>query len=182
MVTQLSSAGPNEFQSTTWVGIAQSVQRLATGQRSGIESWWGRDFPHPSRPALGPTQPPIRWVPSLYRGVKWPRRGVDHPPHLAPRLKIEQSYTSAPPLGLHCLLQGELNFFLLPYITEVTVNIQLLSGRFQLILWFVVSDQVAARRVRIKSKPLKSHTAVHRNTYHVTNVKFEGAGGWGNSI
>ena len=19
----------------------------------GIESWWGRDFPHPSRPALG---------------------------------------------------------------------------------------------------------------------------------
>jgi hypothetical protein len=23
-----------------------------------IESWWGRDFPHPSRPALEPTQPP----------------------------------------------------------------------------------------------------------------------------
>ena len=25
----------------------------------GIESRWGRDFPHPSRPALEPTQPPI---------------------------------------------------------------------------------------------------------------------------
>ena len=35
----------------------------------GIESRWGRDFPLPTRPALGPTQPPIQWVPgSLSRG------------------------------------------------------------------------------------------------------------------
>jgi hypothetical protein len=26
---------------------------------SGIDSQWGRDFPHSSRPALGPTQPPM---------------------------------------------------------------------------------------------------------------------------
>jgi hypothetical protein len=46
----------------------------------GIESRWGRDFPQPSRPALGPTQLPIQWVPGLSRGVKWPELGIDHAP------------------------------------------------------------------------------------------------------
>jgi hypothetical protein len=43
--------------------IAQSISLGGPG----IESRWERDFPHPSRPTLGPTQPPIQWVPGLVR-------------------------------------------------------------------------------------------------------------------
>jgi hypothetical protein len=47
---------------------------------SGIESRYEINFSHPSRTALGPTQPPIQWVPGLFLGVKRPGRGVDHQP------------------------------------------------------------------------------------------------------
>jgi hypothetical protein len=44
---------------------------IATGywlDGPGIESLWERDFPDPSTPALGSTQPPIQRVPGLSRG------------------------------------------------------------------------------------------------------------------
>ena len=44
-----------------------------------IDSWWGRDFLHPSRPALEPTQPPIEWVSRLSRGLSV--RGVELTTH-----------------------------------------------------------------------------------------------------
>jgi hypothetical protein len=50
-------------------GIAQSVQRLATGWKVWASNpGGGRDFPHLSRPALRPTQPPIQWVLGPSRG------------------------------------------------------------------------------------------------------------------
>jgi hypothetical protein len=36
----------------------------------GIESRCGQDFPHPSRPTLGPTHSSIQWLPVLYSGGK----------------------------------------------------------------------------------------------------------------
>jgi hypothetical protein len=44
----------------------------------GIEFWRGQDFLHPSRPALGPTQPHTMGT-GFLPGVKRPGRGVDHP-------------------------------------------------------------------------------------------------------
>jgi hypothetical protein len=44
---------------------------IATGyglDGPGIETRWGRDFPHLSRPALGPAQTSVRCVPGHYRG------------------------------------------------------------------------------------------------------------------
>jgi hypothetical protein len=43
----------------------------------------------------------------FFPAVKRPGHGVDNPPHLAPKLKKEYSYTSTPPLGLHGLFYGE---------------------------------------------------------------------------
>ena len=60
-----------------------SVVGIATGyglDGPGIESRWRGDFPHLSRPALGPTQPPVKWIPGLSRGVK-SGRGMTLTPH-----------------------------------------------------------------------------------------------------
>jgi hypothetical protein len=72
----------------------------------GVRSPAGaKDFPltSVSRPALGPTQPPVQWVPGvLSPGVKR-GRGVTlttHP-HLVPRSRMSRSYTSSPPKRLH---------------------------------------------------------------------------------
>jgi hypothetical protein len=50
-----------------------SVDGIATDyglDDPGIETRWGRDFPHLSRTALEPTQPPVQWLLSLSWGYR----------------------------------------------------------------------------------------------------------------
>jgi len=65
------------------VGIAIRYELDGTG----IESWWRRDFPNPSRPALGLTQLPIHWIPGALPGLSGRGVALTTHPHLAPRSK-----------------------------------------------------------------------------------------------
>jgi hypothetical protein len=88
-----------------WAGwLSQYSVRLRAGRPGDWGSIPGRGeriFPltSVSRPALGPTQTPIQWVPAVLSAGLKRDRGVTlttHP-HLVPRSKMSRSYTSSPP-------------------------------------------------------------------------------------
>ena len=71
------------------VGIANCYGLVGPG----IECRWGRDLPHPSKPALEPTQLPIQWVPALFpRGVAL----TTHPPSSAEVKERVELYLCSP--------------------------------------------------------------------------------------
>ena len=80
--------------------------------RSGDRIPVGARFSAPVQ--TGPGAHPASYIMGTgsFPGVQRADRSVDHPPHLAPRLKKECSYTSTPHLGLRGLLQGELHHFI----------------------------------------------------------------------
>jgi hypothetical protein len=62
-------------------------------------------FDTASRPALGPTQTPIQWVPGdLSLGVKRPGREADNSPPSTAEAKNGRSYTSNPPICLQSVV------------------------------------------------------------------------------
>jgi hypothetical protein len=71
-----------------------------------VRFWAGeRNFPvaSVSRPALGPTQSPVQWVPGVLSPLLKRGRGValtTHP-YPVPWSRMSRSYTSSPPKRLH---------------------------------------------------------------------------------
>jgi hypothetical protein len=62
----------------------------------GIEYRRERDFPHPSRPALGPTQSPYNRYRVSYPRVNRPGRGADNPPSGAEVEERQELYLCSP--------------------------------------------------------------------------------------
>ena len=60
--------------------VAQSVQRLSYGLDGPGSNPGGDEIFRSSRPALGPIQPPVKWVPGLPGGKIRPGRAADHSP------------------------------------------------------------------------------------------------------
>jgi hypothetical protein len=85
----------------------ESSVRIATPygmDGPGIEYRWGARISAPVQTGPGVHPASYTMDTGSLPGLKRPGRGVDHAPHLEPRLKKEYSYTSTPPLGLRGLL------------------------------------------------------------------------------
>ena len=80
---------------------------------------YGLHFPHLSGPVLGPTQPPVQWLPGLSRGKERQGREADPSPPSSTVVMKGYSYTSTPPVGRaactepQCLYKGDLYLFYL---------------------------------------------------------------------
>ena len=88
------------FQSSNlWPVVRDSIVGTVTRyglDGPGIESQWGRDFPHSSTPVLGPPGPLYNRYRVWFPGVKRPDCRVDHPPPFNAEVKerVEQYFYS----------------------------------------------------------------------------------------
>jgi hypothetical protein len=105
---------------------------LATGWTTGVQGFDSRRglgiflFTTASRKALGPTQPPIQWVPGpLSVGIKRPEREADHSsPSSAEVKEWVELYLHSPntPSWRGAQLKHRYNFTFYPYLSCYSVH------------------------------------------------------------
>jgi hypothetical protein len=84
----------NQCNSISIVTRLQAEQSLIPGRGSEVFFL----LTTTSRWALGPTQPPIQWVPWVpSSGVKWPRCEINHSPPFCAEVKNVWNYIFTPP-------------------------------------------------------------------------------------
>jgi hypothetical protein len=116
-----------------WAGLAQYYS-------AGLRAEWSRIwvtvgagnflFTTTSRPALGPTQPPIEWVPGAHSlGVKRPGHEADHSPPSSAEVKerVEPSSTSRYSFVAWCSVKKRHrnNFTFTFYLSVANFNLRL---------------------------------------------------------
>jgi hypothetical protein len=107
--------------STSWCNSYYNIGVLGFDSRRGLGIFIFTTAM--SRTALGPTQPPIQWVPgALPLGVKRPGREVDHSPPSSAEVKNEWSYTSITPYASMAWWSVKAHGQLYLYITVTTTQ------------------------------------------------------------
>ena len=128
----LTSAGFGTIQSELQTHSGSgSVVGIANGyglDGSAIEFLWGRDFPHLSKPALGPPSPLYNGY-RVFPGAKErPAGDADPSPPSSAVVMKEYSYTSTSRMGRtactepQCLYKGALYLFLQTQTSQQTIN------------------------------------------------------------
>jgi len=82
-LTDISTSSLLSVNRDSVTGIAPCYGLDGPGVKTRLE----RDFPHPSRPSLGPTQLLYNGCGVFFRGVMRPGRGGDHPPTSSAEVK-----------------------------------------------------------------------------------------------
>jgi len=136
-----------------------SLVGIATGyglDGPGIESLWGRNFPHLSRTALGLIQPPAQWIPGFSQMVK-SSRGVTLTPHplLVPwtwkgrAIPLIPLWAVRPVQSLSACTRGHFTLPFLPFASN-----RLLPGT-------MIDDQILISSKRAEGKKISCFHPIH---------------------